>query len=323
MKIIFQIDGGRGKCIAATAVCKAVKAQYPNDELIVVSGYPEVFLCNTNVDENLRFNELQYFWQRHISGQDPKMMLQNPYLEADFLLGKKHLTQIWCEMNGIKFIGRQPEVFTTNREQNFFGNQFGSPKPLMVIQTSGGAENQPNKYSWTRDLPQATAQQVVNAFANEYTIIHIRREDQLPLQNVQPMQADFRALAVLIQLSEKRLFIDSFAQHTAAALGRPSVVCMIDKTVETQFGYDMHNNIIAHPPTLKPELKHSFLSRYNITGNATEFPYHHEGEIYDADVIIEAIKKTPAQQITESFEAERTKQNGSAKRSKKEETVEQ
>ncbi len=27
MKIIFQIDGGIGKSIAATAVCKAIKAQ--------------------------------------------------------------------------------------------------------------------------------------------------------------------------------------------------------------------------------------------------------------------------------------------------------
>jgi len=78
MKIIFQIDGGRGKCIVATAVCKAIKAQYPDDELIVVSGYPEVFLCNNNVDENLRFNELQYFWQRHIEHKEPKLMLHNP-----------------------------------------------------------------------------------------------------------------------------------------------------------------------------------------------------------------------------------------------------
>ncbi len=28
MNIIFQIDGGIGKSIAATAVCKAIKAQY-------------------------------------------------------------------------------------------------------------------------------------------------------------------------------------------------------------------------------------------------------------------------------------------------------
>ena len=32
MKIIFQIDGGIGKSIAATAVCKAIKKQYPKSK---------------------------------------------------------------------------------------------------------------------------------------------------------------------------------------------------------------------------------------------------------------------------------------------------
>jgi hypothetical protein len=49
MKIIFQVDGGIGKSVAATAVCKAIKAQYPNDELIVVTGYPQVFICNPGI----------------------------------------------------------------------------------------------------------------------------------------------------------------------------------------------------------------------------------------------------------------------------------
>ena len=31
MNIIFQVDGGIGKSILATAVCKAIKTQYPND----------------------------------------------------------------------------------------------------------------------------------------------------------------------------------------------------------------------------------------------------------------------------------------------------
>ncbi len=159
----------------------------------------------------------------------------------------------------------------------------------MVIQTNGGGKDQPNKYSWTRDLPMATAQKVVNTFAQEYNIFHIRREDQLPLQNVKPIQADFRALAVLISLSTKRLFIDSVGQHTAAALGMPSVVCWVGNT-PVQFGYDMHTNIIANPPTIKPELRHSVFTKYNISGQATEFPYNNEDEIFDVEKIVEALR---------------------------------
>jgi hypothetical protein len=111
----------------------------------------------------------------------------------------------------------------------------------------------------------------------------------LALQGVYPVQADFRALAVLISMSSKRLFIDSFAQHTAAALGLPSVVCWIANK-PSQFGYDMHHNIFANAPTLKPELRNSVFSRYNITGQVTEFPYNSEEEIFDAGNIIEALR---------------------------------
>ena len=55
MNIIFQIDGGLGKCIMATAVCECIKHHHPDDKLIVVSGYPEVFLDNPWVDRAYAF----------------------------------------------------------------------------------------------------------------------------------------------------------------------------------------------------------------------------------------------------------------------------
>jgi len=51
----------------------------------------------------------------------------------------------------------------------------------------------------------------------------------------------------------------------------------------------MHTNLIANPPTLEPELRHSVLSKYNTNGPETEFPYNNEEEIFDADKIIEAL----------------------------------
>ena len=43
MNIIFSIQGGLGKSIVATAVCKAIKKKYTECNLIVVTGYPEAF----------------------------------------------------------------------------------------------------------------------------------------------------------------------------------------------------------------------------------------------------------------------------------------
>jgi hypothetical protein len=327
MKIIFQIDGGIGKSIAATAVCKAIKAQYPKDQLIVITGYPEVFLCNNHVDKVLNFNNLNYFYQDNIQGQDVKMMLHNPYLETDFITENGHLVKVWCEMFDIKYNGELPELFINNREQSFFGKQFASQKPIMVLQTNGGAKNQQNKYSWTRDMPIGTAQKVVNAFAQDYNIVHIRREDQLPLQGTTPVQMEFRALATLISMSQKRLFIDSFAQHAAAGLGKPSVVCWVGNT-PTQFGYDMHTNIVANAPTIRPELRSSVFAKYNISGQATEFPYNNEDEIFDADRIIAALRADntanvnipEAQQVPPAATVP-VAENSTAKKSKKSEAA--
>ena len=90
-------------------------------------------------------------------------------------------------------------------------------------------------------------------------------------------------------MSTKRLFIDSFAQHTAAAMNMSSTVGWIANKPNV-FGYEMHDNIIANPITVKPELRHSYLQQFNISGDLLEFPYNNEDEIFDVDKIIASIK---------------------------------
>jgi len=65
MNIIFQIDGGLGKCIMSTAICKIIKENNPDSELIVVSGYPDVYLNNPSVDKAFAFGEEKYFYERY------------------------------------------------------------------------------------------------------------------------------------------------------------------------------------------------------------------------------------------------------------------
>lgn len=295
MKIIFQINGGIGKSVIATAVCKAIKKQYPKADLIVITGYPEVFMQNPNVSRVLSFNNLNYFYADNIEGQENNLMfLQDPYFDTDFIYQRGHLAEVWCKMNGIQYNGELPELFITGKEKTAYAPLFASNKPILAIQTNGGVPNQTDKYSWPRDLPINTAQRIVNAFAHEYNVVHIRRNDQLQLQNTYPVQAEFRQLAVLLMMSSKRLFIDSFAQHAAAALGLSSVVCWI-ANVPSQFGYAMHNNIIANQPTLKPELRNAVFNKYNIMGQPTDFPYNSEDEIFDADAIITALRNNGPQ----------------------------
>ena len=289
MNIIFQINGGIGKCIMATAVCTAIKKKYPESNLIVVSGYPDVFLNNKEVHRSFVFNGLSYFYDEYIDGKEFLIFANDPYLETGHIRQDEHLLKTWCEMFGLEYAGEQPAIHLTQREVQYFQNKFAGDKPIMLLQTNGGAQTE-HKYSWARDLPSTAVVKVIEHFKNDYTIAHIRREDQLSYNDTIPVTDTFRALCILLAMSTKRLLIDSFAQHAAAALQLPSTVCWVSNKPEV-FGYDLHDNILANEFTTKPELRNAYLSKFNIAGDLIEFPYNSEDEIFNVEVIIESLSK--------------------------------
>lgn len=292
MYIIFQVDGGIGKCIAATAVVEAIAKKYPSHKIIVVSGYPEVWMNNPHVHRTYQQNNISYFYDEYINGKDSIVMLHNPYMETDVVYEKKHLIAAWCNMLNVPYKGEQPKIYLTNREIDYFQKVYlTSDKPLMIMQTNGGAFNQPLKYSWARDIPYDTAKAVVEKFKDQYNIIHIRREDQPGFEFTTAITgAGFREIYSLLALSEKRFLMDSFVQHACAALNLPATVCWIANS-PVVFGYDLHDNIQANPFTTNPDLRNAYITKFNISGEPMEFPYNSEKEIFNLDKIIESLSK--------------------------------
>jgi ADP-heptose:LPS heptosyltransferase len=289
MNIIFQISGGLGKSIMATAVCSAIKKKYPEANLIVVSAYADVYLNNPNVHRAYNFGGISYFYDEFIDGKEFKVFANDPYLETVHIKQNEHLIKTWCEMFDVPYNGEMPELFLTEREKQFYLNKFTADKPIMVIQTNGGAQTE-HKYSWARDLPASLVTKLIDTYKDDYHIAHIRREDQLGYENTIPVTDSFRGLCVLLALSSKRLLIDSFAQHAAAALDLPSTVCWIANKPKV-FGYELHDNIQSNPFTNKPELRNAYLGKFNIAGDLIEFPYNSENEIFDLETIIESLGK--------------------------------
>jgi len=288
MNIIFQINGGIGKVIASTAICVSIKAQYPDAKLIVVSGYPDVFLGNKNVDRAYAFGQQAYFYKEYIENQEIKLFAHDPYMEAKHIKQEEHLIETWCNLYGLPVTKTTGELFLTQREIDFFSKKFVSDKPILLMQTNGGAEAD-IKYSWARDIPSYVVENVIHEFKDDYNIVHIRRDDQIQYDGAFGVSDTFRALVVLINLSEKRLLMDSFAEHAAAALNKPSTVLWIANSPKV-FGYDLHTNIVANPETTSPELRNSYLSKYNISGDPIEFPYNNESEIFNVQDIIKSLK---------------------------------
>jgi hypothetical protein len=289
MNIILQIQGGIGKCVMATAVCEAIKKQYSQDQLIVISGHPDVFLNNPNVDRAFGYGRFSYFYNEFVDKKDVKIMAHDPYLETTYVRQDEHLIKIWCEMNGVSYNGEKPNIHLSSPEIEFFSTKITSDKPILVIQPNGGGDIN-MKYSWSRDLPPTVVVQVIEHFRKNYNIIHIKREDQPNYDHTFQFLESFRAAAVLIHMSSKRLFIDSFSQHVAASINKHSTVCWVSTSPKV-FGYDVHDNILSNPETRKPDLRNSFYTKYSFGGDIFENPYNKETDIFTVDKIINSIQQ--------------------------------
>jgi len=91
MNIIFQVNGGIGKVVASTAVCKAIKSKYPDSKLIVLSGYPEVFLGNPSVDRAYGFTQVTYFYEQYVENQEIMVFGNDPYFDTKHIRNEEHL----------------------------------------------------------------------------------------------------------------------------------------------------------------------------------------------------------------------------------------
>jgi hypothetical protein len=236
------------------------------------------------------FGGVNYLYSDYINGKDVKIFSHDPYLETAFIKREKHLIEIWCDMYGIKYNGEQPKIFLTQEEINFYSKKYISDRPIFALQTNGGAPDQQNKYSWARDIPDNVALAVIEEFKKDYLIAHIRRDDQKSYPDTISVTDNFRSVTTFLMMSQKRLLIDSFAQHTAAAFNLPSTVLWVVNDPKV-FGYEIHDNILANPETKEPDLKNSFLQKYDILGDLIQFPYNNQNEIFDVDQVIQSLKK--------------------------------
>jgi len=283
--LIWHIQGGLGKNIAATALIKDLKETYSDRKLIMIVSYPEAFLNNPHIDRVFQLGQAPYFFQDYIENKDVLIFRHEPYHQTGHITMTKHLVENWCDLLGIKYTNQQPEVFV-NYVQKMTIGLWTRQKPVLVLQTNGGPSNQQYSYSWTRDMPMEVAQAIVNKYKDEYHIMQVTREDGYRLDNVERIDkklSNTELFAILIA-SKKRILIDSCLQHAAAAFKVPSIVLWIG-TSPTVFGYDMHKNIRAKFPKRANQLIGSYLFDYQFENNAHECPYVDVKDVFNMDDI--------------------------------------
>jgi len=289
-RIIFNIAGGMGKNITATAVVRNIKRAYPEHSIVVTTPYADIWLNNPNVSEIVSIEKTPFFYRDYLMDPETLLLKKEPYHSSDFVSQKKHLVEIWCDLAGVPCVDMQPELFFTDEEIAKAEKMTKGNFPTFFIQTSGGAPNQAFPVSWARDLPMSLAERICIRMNEEgYKIHHIRRPDQLSIPGTEMVNLPIREVMCMLKFSDKRLFIDSFAQHAAAAVGMPSVVTWVGNRPDV-FGESIHTNIL---PKEKEQFRHyidSYLEKYNITGSLHECPYNTD-DIFDFDEIISKLLK--------------------------------
>ncbi len=285
--VILSINGGIGKNILATAVVKAIKKCNPDMNIIILTAYKDVWLYNPNVYRVYNYGQTPYFYQDYIKDKKVKIFNIEPYSTSDYILKKKHLIEIWCDLVGVKYNNEKPELFFNQRELDYVKNKIVGDSKILLIQTNGGMQ-QDVKISWMRDMPLDTAQEVVNKFIGQYRIIHVRRQDQPALNNVEVFNGELRELFSLIKFSDKRLFIDSMCQHISSALGKESTVLWVRNNPEI-LGYSSNHNIVTKVEDEIDVLSNSLFEPYDITGNIYQCPFKEGTKLFDVDEIVESL----------------------------------
>jgi len=144
-------------------------------------------------------------------------------------------------------------------------------------------------------MPNEVATKVAQHFIKSHFVMQITRPKS-PVIDIEGVfvrneQLSNTELVGLLELTNKRLLIDSSLQHAAAALQLPSAV-LWNATSHTLFGHSIHDNIQAKPKPAK-SLPGSYLFDYAFDANENEFPYEEEDleDLYNIDQIIASLEK--------------------------------
>jgi hypothetical protein len=284
---VFHIEGGMGKNILATAVVSSLKSSDPDRKIILISAWPQVWFNNPDVYQIYPFGQVANFYKNFIQDQDTKIFRIDPYHTEDYILNKKHLIQIWCDLCGVEWNGNPPRLYFSPLELEYIKLKITAnvQKPIFLLHTSGGAGGKNSRpYSWYRDIPLSTAKEVVDYFKSDYHIYQIGYEGQNMIEGCNRLNLETREILAAPLFSRKRLFIDSFSQHASVALGVKSVVCWIGNKPSV-LGYNSNINIKPNVDPVYDTYHSSYLDDFDIGGNPVQFPYD-TLKIFDTNEII-------------------------------------
>jgi len=305
-RIIFIADGGIGKTICSTAVVKRLAESFPDKKIIVMTGYPDIFLYNPNVYKVFNFGNPLYFYDDYVNDSSFVIKVE-PYTDYSYMFESTHLIDSWCKMIGLERNNAVPEMFFMDNEleaANAYVKKVtgDGKKKFIMFQWIGGIVPQ-NKEEMAgidalsrmhrRSIPKSVAQKVSNKLVSRDYVVGVVQHENFPeIQGAERLyfpNTPVRGVIALLKYAEGFIGIDSFIHHASMVFNTPGVVIW-GGTSPKKLGYEQHTNLVPKalcetPFCHRPD---SYVFDSTSIGSIWNCPYNTKCLQYDADDIIKA-----------------------------------
>ncbi|PKP53806.1 MAG: hypothetical protein CVT92_02420 [Bacteroidetes bacterium HGW-Bacteroidetes-1] len=322
--INWRSGGGLGKQIMATAVLKALRSQKPKAVIHAMTSYPEAFTNLEFIDRTYMLNVVPHFYEDH---KDYAVLEAEPYTDIDYRKGNLHLIESWCKMLGIQAPSSLSGIIELSDEEKAVAKQiklqWKVDRPLVAFQPFGGtsyyspqeAQN-PVRPQHYRELKKEAAQAIVNHLTElGFAVVHIGLPTEPDLQNCyklsdkEPMNP--RYIFALLAECEFGIFIDSFAQHAWAALGKRDAIVLWGGTDPKTLGYTTNKNLSQQDLCTSIHCNRPNTFMFDFGGNGQPWRCVVGGKCmkYDPTTVIRKFLEVNAVDKLESFEKNLKKNN--------------
>ena len=288
--LIWHVQGGLGKNVAATSLINDLKQKYSDRRLVMIVSWPEIFLQHKGIDRLLHLGNTPHFYDDYVHNKDTLVFKHEAYDQSAHVHKSKHLIHNWCDLMDLEYKEQQPQIVINYAQQQLSFN-WKRDKPTMVLHSNGGPmQGQRYPYNWCRDIPHDLTIEIVNKFKSQYHIFHVCRKESPIVEGVERIDEplDNLQLFSILAQSQKRVLIDSCLQHAAAAFKLKSTVLWIG-TSPTVFGYRLHDNIEAKKTEISNQRIGSYLFDFQFDNNIHECPYLSAQEMFDFNQVLSSI----------------------------------
>ena len=294
----IKIDGGFGRCIAATGAIKEY-AKNSKDKVFVVTSFPQVF---SGIEEIARVypQDTPYLYEEHISKGE--FFEPEPYNNVSYYAEEKHLATVFNKLLNGKDEYIEPLLVMTDNElesaKQFVEEVHKTGKKIVLYQPWGSSGGKPINNAPEPGIAQDEsyrsfgtefAKKLCSRLQTEnYEVYVVKTGDQLGFKDAKTFQnMDVRKICALIPYVDAIICCDSFLHHASAALGSPvPTIVLWAGTNEKNLSYPNQINIKSWKKTENEPNRIPHDHDYYVHKNKGS----NEFKLETIDTILEALK---------------------------------